>query len=259
MAATSSAAFIKRLFDINWRLSTQFEQRLGVPTDRPFWDHFHRTVVDAVAALPEGATFVDLGGGRGCDYLHSAPGQRPFRLVSVDISAEELAHNHDADERIVADVTEGLPFGDGQVDLLVSRTLLEHVADVPAAVGHIARVLRPTGRTIHLVPGRNSLFALAARLLPFGLVLRLLHFARPEAAESVRFEVHYDRTDPVAMKRLLVDAGLRNVQVEWTPCQADYFKSVFPLYVLVVLYEAVVRRLGLSRLAAYLIVSAEGR
>ena len=248
---------LRRFFSINTKLSLQLEESLQIPTERPFWDRFHQMVSESAGALPDGAAFVDLGGGRRCDYVAAVPRDRSVRLIAVDISEEELAHNADADETIVADVSKGLPFPDGGVDLLVSRTAFEHIDGVPAAVRHIARVMKPGGRTIHLMPGRYALFALAARLLPFGLLLRLLHFAAPETVGTVEFEVFYDHTEPAAIKRVFTDAGFRNVTVEWTAEQAGYFKPLTPVYLLVVLYEALVRSLRISKLAAYLIVSAE--
>jgi hypothetical protein len=53
----------------------------------------------------------------------------------------------------------------------------------------------------------------------------------------VEFEVHCDHTEPVAMRRLFAEAGFRDVTVEWTPAQADYFKPITPLYLLVAMYE----------------------
>jgi len=73
----------------------------------------------------------------------------------------------------------------------------------------------------------------------------------------VEFDVVYDQTDPVAIERIFRDAGFRRVTVEWTPAQVDYFRPVLPLFLLVALYQRVVRALGLRRLAAYLVVTAE--
>jgi SAM-dependent methyltransferase len=252
-----TAALLRGFFDLNTRLSHVLEQRLRFESDRPLWNRFHQLVTDALRSLPDGAIFVDLGGGRRCEYAAAVPRERSVRLVAVDISSDELAHNKDVDETAVADVSKGLPFADGEVDLLVSRVLLEHVDGVASAVGHIARVMKPGGRTIHFMPGRNALFALAARLLPFESLLGLLHLTRPETIGTVEFEVHYDQTEPVAIRRLFAEAGFRNVTVEWTAAQADYFKPIAPLYLLVALYGTVVRAMGLSRLAGYLIVSAE--
>lgn len=250
-------AVLRIFFKINIRISSSLEHRLRPETDRPLWDRFHQLVADSVGTLPEGAVFVDLGGGRRCEYATMVPGDRSIRLIAADISAEELEHNHDVEEKVVADVSKGLPFADGEVDLLVSRVLLEHVDGVPSAIGHMARVIKPGGRTIHFMPGRNALFAIAGRLLPFESLLGLLHLARPETVGGIEFEVHYDHTEPVEITRLFTSAGFREVNVEWTPAQAEYFKPLAPLYLVVVLYERVVRALGLSRLAGYLVVSAE--
>jgi SAM-dependent methyltransferase len=260
MAPSASArvlSTLRRFFHFNTELSGELERRLAITSDMALWRHFHELVNESVGALADGATFVDLGGGRRCQYASAVPRDRSVRVVAVDISADELAHNQDVDERLVADVTRGLPFAEGQVDLLVSQVLFEHVDGVPAAISHIARVMKPGGRTIHFMPGRNALFALAARLLPLSLLLRLLHFVRPSTVGHVEFDVHYDHTEPAAIERLFNEAGFRKVNVEWASAQADYFKPIVPLYLLVVLYQTLVRALGLRRLAAYLIVSAE--
>ena len=225
-------------------------------SDQPLWRSFEAEVRGALAALPDGGVFVDVGGGRSCVYADSVPRDRGVRLVSLDVSAEELAHNSVADEVVVADVAKGLPFADGEVDLLVSRVVLEHVDGVPGAVGHMARVIKPGGRTIHFVPGRWATFAIAARLLPFKPLLRLLHFAVPASIGVVEFDVHYDKTDPVALERLFRRAGFRDVRVSWTAAQADYYKAFAPAFLLIVAYQALVRALGLRRLAAYVIVDA---
>jgi SAM-dependent methyltransferase len=227
-----------------------------VQSDQPFWRRFEGAVADALQEVPDEGVFVDLGGGRFCAYDAAIPRDRGVELVAVDISAEELAHNATADRTVVADVAAGLPFADGEVDLLVSRVVLEHVDGVPAAVRNMHRVLKPGGRTIHFVPGRYALFALAARLLPFRSMLRLLHFAIPHSVGVVEFDVHYDRTDPVALERVFREAGFREVEVTWTAAQAGYFRPFLPAYVLVALYQALVTRLGARRLAAYVTVDA---
>jgi ubiquinone/menaquinone biosynthesis C-methylase UbiE len=62
---------------------------------------------------------------------------------------------------------------DASSDLILSRALLEHVDDVPAAIREMARVLLPGGTALHFMPCRYSIFGIGARLLPFDLLLRL--------------------------------------------------------------------------------------
>ena len=123
-----------------------------------------------------------------------------------------------------------------------------------AALGLLVIVLEMVRR--RRLMERYALFALAARLLPFRFVLRLLHFAIPGSIGVVEFDVHYDHTDPVALERVFREAGFSDVRVSWTAAQAGYFRPFLPAYVLVALYQGAVRLLGLRRLAAYVIVDA---
>jgi SAM-dependent methyltransferase len=176
----------------NARFARALERRLGLESDQAFYDQFERATETAVRELGDRATVVDVGGGRSCAFAAVIPRDRGIRIVAVDISPEELARNSDVDETRVADVAQGLPFGVGEVDLVVTRTLLEHVNGVAPAVRHIGRILKPNGTTLHLIPGRYSLFGLAARLLPFGPLKWLLHAVRPETRGQVEFPVYYD-------------------------------------------------------------------
>ena len=51
-----------------------------------------------------------------------------------------------------------LPFADGVVDGLVALNLLEHLADDVAALAEFARVLRPGGRAVVVVPSNPDLY-----------------------------------------------------------------------------------------------------
>ena len=177
-----------------------------------------------------------------------------LELIVVDIDAHELALNEYATHKVVADVSRELPLRDRSVDLLVSRAVLEHVEDVAAAARHMARVLKPGARTVHLVPARYSLFGIAARLLPFRPLSWLVHTVMPWTNDQVGFDVHYDRGWPAAMDRTFREAGFREVKVDVTWAQPGYFEAVYPLFLGQALYEAVVRRLNVRLLAAYMVV-----
>jgi SAM-dependent methyltransferase len=246
----------EQFFELNKSASTAVRTKLNLESEDPFWARFDDLVADFSRDLPDRAVVADLGGGKSCRYASRIPRDRGVRIVAVDISAAELADNHDVDECRVADVSRRLPFDDGEVDLLVSRALLEHVDGVPRAVREMARALRDGGTALHFVPCRNSLFGLAARLLPFGPLKRLLHFVRPETRGVVEFDVHYDSCAPGPMRRLFLDAGFKDVEIIVCWSQSGYFLPVFPLYLPVAAYQWLARALRLEPLAAYMIVRA---
>ena len=207
--------------------------------------------------LRPGSTIVDVGGGRTCSFADELKDPRSVYVVAVDVSPEELAENTTADATYVADVTCRLPFADAEADMVVSRTVLEHVKNVERAAHEMQRVLRPGGQAIHLLPCRYALFALVARALPFWLAKSLLHSLIPNSRGVVEFDVHYDRCHPAAIECLFRDAGFHDVQVECTWDQAAYFQAFFPVFLLVLAYQRVAEALQLRVLASYLIVRAQ--
>jgi SAM-dependent methyltransferase len=257
VTGASRGGALRRAIEANVRASRATERRLGLPTDKTLWQQFEREAARLIAGLRDGSTVLDLGGGRRCVYAGAVPPVREVRLVAVDVSPEELALNTTVDETCVADIARELPFADESVDLILSRCLLEHVDDVPAAVRNMSRVTKPGGVALHLMPGRYSLFGMAARWLPFGPLLRLLHVVMPWTRGQVEFDVHYDHCHPGALERLFRDAGWRKVEVSVCWAQPGYFEAVYPLFLGHAAYEWLVRKLCLRRLAAYMVVMAE--
>ena len=247
---------LREVIDANVRWSEATEQRLGLPNDKTLWRQFEAEAAALIRALPDEAVVLDLGGGRRCVYASAVDPPGRIRLVAIDISAEELVLNSDVAETHVADIASGLPLPDGSVDLILSRALLEHVDGVQAAVQHMARVLKPGGVALHLVPCRYSLFGTAARLLPFKTLLWLTHKVMPETRDHINFDVHYDDCYPQALMRDFRAAGFRKVQMRLTWACPDYFTAIYPLFLVYALYERIVRGLGIRRLAAYMMVKA---
>lgn len=247
---------MRAVIDANVKLSQATERRLQLPTDSTLWQRFETEAETLIRALPDGAVVLDLGGGRRCGYAHAVDPPGRLKLVAVDISPEELALNTDVTETRLADVASGLPMPDASVDLILSRALLEHVDGVPAAVSHMARVLRPGGVALHFVPCRYSLFGTAARLLPFGPLLWLTHRVMPSTRGIIEFPVHYDHCFPQALEREFRSAGFSDVQLQVTWACPSYFFPIYPLYLLHALYEQAVRRLRMRSLAAYVLVRA---
>lgn len=247
---------LRQVIDANVRWSRATERHLNLPTDKTLWRRFERSADELIRALPDGATVLDLGGGRRCVYASSVQPPGRLNLVAVDISADELAMNDDVSEKRVADVAAGLPMPDACVDLIVSRALLEHVRGVPAAIGHMGRVLKPGGVALHLVPCRYSLFGMVARALPFGPLVRFVHVVMPWTRGNVEFPVVYDHCYPRALEEAFRSAGFSEMETWITWAQPGYFEAAYPAFLLHAVYEWAVRRLGLRDLAAYVVIRA---
>ena len=244
------------MIDTNVRWSRATERRLRLPTDKTLWQQFEQDADALLRGLPDGATVLDLGGGRRCVYAGSVQPRGRLNLIAVDVSPEELALNNDVSEKKVADVAAGLPMPDSSVDVILSRALLEHVPDVPAAIGHMARVLKPGGVALHLVPVPLLTLRDRGQAAALGPLVRLLHVVMPWTRGQVEFSVHYDHCYPEALEAEFRAAGFSAVKTWITWAQPGYFEAAYPVFLMHAFYEVVVRRLQLRKLAAYTVVRA---
>lgn len=103
--------------------------------------------------LKPGERVIDVGCGPGflCESMAAAVGPTG-RVVGIDISEDfiDFATKHKHSDHIEYRVSNAtaLPAESMQFDVAVSTQVIEYVADADAALGEIARVLRPGGRAI---------------------------------------------------------------------------------------------------------------
>lgn len=90
-----------------------------------------------------GAVLVDLGCGAGLLAPHLAG--KGYRHIGVDLSAIALRQAADHAVRPVRGDVQAVPLTDGCADVVCAGEILEHVRDLPRAVAHACRLLRPGG------------------------------------------------------------------------------------------------------------------
>ncbi len=111
---------------------------------------FERRTTEAVnsfaAALPRGARVLDAGAGE-CPHAHSFKG---MRYVAVDLACGDVLWDYKKLSAI-ADLS-SLPFPQASFDAVLNIVTLEHVREPLAVVSEFARVLRPGGSLLMVVP-----------------------------------------------------------------------------------------------------------
>jgi 2-polyprenyl-6-hydroxyphenyl methylase/3-demethylubiquinone-9 3-methyltransferase len=245
---------LRPILDANRRMSRWLEPRLPQARE-DMYDVYERTVARYMNAQPN-QLVVDVGGGKSCPFAKYRRPELGTRIVAVDISEDEIVHNRDVDDRRVGDITKELPFAPGEVDMVVSRSVLEHLEDLEAFIDASARVLKPGGMFIHLLPSRFAPFAVLNRALPNWLSRRIVYFFHPETVGINGFPAFYDRCYDSALSRLLAARGFATEECKIGYYQSQYFNFLFPLYVVSVSYEMLMLATRARNLGAYILIVA---
>ncbi len=134
----------------------------------PGWlAEIRRLELDRISAfLPRGGRVLDFGAGPGDQALKLK--ELGFEVDAVDLQtssprASPVFPVRSYDGRI-------LPFPDACFDAVMSSNVLEHVKDLPATLRELARVLKPGGTMVHVVP--SSAWRWWSTLAEFGAAPR---------------------------------------------------------------------------------------
>jgi SAM-dependent methyltransferase len=250
-------SLLARFFAANRRLVMATEARLPAVFKRHLHTVYKYRVADLVNRRP-GQVVVDVGGGKECPFLPFVAEPRLHLIFAIDYSEAELRRNRSLEGRIVADASAGsLPFCDGVADLVVSRSVMEHLPDNAAFLANCARLLRPGGTIVHTFPCKFAPFALLNQLLPNWLTRRLIARLQPQWQDDCGFRAYYDRCYFSAISSLLVRNGFSNPSFVFRYYQSIYFDFFYPLYVVMLLYDLLVAALGIRNLACAVLISAE--
>ena len=132
----------------------------------------------SIAATCRGGAICDVGGGANPQLDPVA--RRESRYVLLDIDPGELAKAPDDVERVTGDIASPGFEAFAQFDLVLSRTVAEHVADPRAFHHNVHSLLAPGGVAVHFFPTLWALPFVANRIFPEALAERLLLKLQPE-------------------------------------------------------------------------------
>ncbi|SRR6266568_1618485 len=241
---------LKGFLAFNHRLSTRIEGRLPQCRTSIYgdYDRIAHTLVDGVPL-----TVLDVGGGRESHIAQFC--SKGCTIIALDISVDELAQNHKATQKVVADACKEFPLRPESVDLVTSYCVLEHLPDVTGFCQYAYRVLRPDGAMLHVFPCRYALFSIANRLFPFR-ASRWLISVLTGKPKTYGFPAYYDRCSPAKIQRALAQAGFRVERTVLNYYQSQWFTFFAPLYAICVLWELALMALRLRSLCGHIVVLA---
>lgn len=247
---------LRSFFAVNRRACLRIEPYLPqAKTAIELFDLYERVVAQYMNSRA-GQVVVDVGGGKSCAFAKYRDPAAGAKIVAVDVSEEELKYNVDVEEKRVADIMHGLPFDRQEVDLIVSRSVLEHLENLDSFVANSRQALKTEGHFIHLFPSKFAPFALINQALSNSLSKKVLYFFFPESKGILGFPAFYDNCYYSGIRKLLERHGFEVIGAHLSYYQSPYFYFFVPLFLVSAIYEMVIRVLGVKDLAAYMLIIA---
>ncbi len=198
---------------------------------RKFHDDLYRSAIRR--HLQPGQRLLDAGCGR---YLKFC---REFstiaRVTGIDIEPVLETHNATAPFGVRGDIGT-LPFPSTHFDMIISRSVVEHLEDPDQVFREFYRVLRPGGKVVLITPNKYDYVSLIAAFTPYWVHRTLVSRIFQVPADDV-FPTLYRANTISSLRKALLAAGFESVELEAINHHPAYLSFSPVLYRLGILYE----------------------
>lgn len=201
--------------------------------------------------LSPDSVLLDAGCGRTAPVLAKYLG-RARRLIGVELV--EFVGVPSGIETYNSDLA-SIPIESGCVDLIISRSVFEHLQDPESVYREFSRVLKPGGRVIFLTANMWDYATLAARLVPNRFHARIVKVVEGRAEEDT-FPTAYKTNTPGRISELAGGSGMQVESIEYLNQYPNYFMFNGFLFLLGVAYERITSRFDMLKyLRGWLLVT----
>ncbi|MDX2149907.1 MAG: class I SAM-dependent methyltransferase [Bryobacteraceae bacterium] len=151
------------------------------------------------------SVLLDAGCGRTAPTL-TMFAKRVSRAIGVDLVdfSQEL---EGGGLTLLQNGLESIPLPDATVDVIISRSVMEHLEEPLQVYREFERLLRPGGKVVFITPNRWSYPIVAARMIPNRFHALLVSFAEGRPREDT-FPTYHRSNSFRAIRRLARDARL---------------------------------------------------
>lgn len=201
--------------------------------------------------LKPGAVLLDAGCGRTVPVLKKYLG-KAGRLIGIELveftDVPQGIETHNADLAT-------LPLPDGCVDLIMSRSVFEHLTDPDSVYREFSRVLRPGGAVVFLTANMWDYGTFVARIVPNRFHAKIVKSVEGRLEEDT-FPTAYKTNTRKDVDRLASNAGLEVETFEFLSQYPNYLMFNGALFFLGMCFEKLINRFeSLSFLRGWIMVT----
>lgn len=198
-------------------------------------------------------TLLDAGCGRTVPVLRKYLG-RAGRLIGIElVDFTDVPPGIEAHKADLAHI----PLPDACVDVIMSRSVFEHLTDPDSVYREFQRLLRPGGVVIFLTANMWDYGTLVARLVPNRFHAGIVKHVEGRAEEDT-FPTAYKTNTRADVERLARDSGLRVRGIEYLGQYPNYLMFNGLLFLLGTAYDKLVCRFdALKGLRGWILVTLE--
>lgn len=201
-----------------------------------------------LSKLGPGTVLMDAGCGRTAPVLAKFAG-KAARLIGVELVEFDPKAAPAGVELIQANLASVPQIADGSVDLIISRSVLEHIEDIEPVYREMRRILKPGGSFLFLVPNFWDYVSLISWIVPNKFHAMIVSKTEGRDAHDT-FPAYYKSNTHRSVARLAAKTGFRMESCEYLGQYPAMFMFNSALFFLASLYEKLiskVRALGFLR------------
>jgi len=188
--------------------------------------------------LPQNGVLLDAGCGRCAPVLAEYKGSCR-RLIGVDLV--EFAGNPDASLELIPGDLKAIPLESSSVDLIMARSVMEHVTEPTEVYREMYRLLRAGGWFVFLTANLGDYAAILAKIIPNRLHPWIVARTEGRAVHDV-FPTAYRTNTRSSIARLAAASGFEISEFRYLGQYPDYFMFNAGLFLLATGYEKLVTR-----------------
>lgn len=212
--------------------------------------HPYRTFEEQVERLlTPSSTLLDVGCGRTAPVLRKYKG-RAGRLVGIDVIEFENAPD---DLELHRGDASNISLPPGTVNVIMARSVMEHLTEPVGAFREMNRVLAPGGSLIFLTANLWDYASIIARIVPNSWHPQIVQAVEGRAPEDV-FPIAYKCNTKGAIRRLAAQTGFEVSRFDYLGQYPGYFMFNGPLFFMATGYEKVLQKVpGLAFLRGWIL------